>query len=52
MDGMAMQRVVNASESNMVFAKAWMWKKQMKTSVDYFHKMKFVNARILEYISV
>lgn len=45
---MATQRVVNASESNMVFAELWVWKKQMKTSLYYFHKMKIVNAKILE----
>lgn len=28
MDGMAMQRVVNASDTDTVFGKTWMWKKQ------------------------
>lgn len=28
MDGMAMQRLVNASDSDTLFAKTWIWKMQ------------------------
>lgn len=47
MEGMSVQRLVNASDSDTVFAKTWMW---TKARLGEFYKMWLVHARILESV--